>query len=152
MASTPLARYYGTVLKTGSKGTAVRSMQTALNMPVRYRTGNYLTLTKKAVLAFQRRNRLRTDGVFTRDDWAKLDQVRFGAVASRSGRPSMPTLRVGSRGAAVRLAQTELRMATKYRTGNFQSLTKAAVVRFQKTAKLRATGVVDATTWKRLGL
>jgi peptidoglycan hydrolase-like protein with peptidoglycan-binding domain len=58
-----------------------------------------------------------------------------------------PVLKLGSRGPAVRNLQLRLRLAVD---GWFGPQTLAAVKRFQKARHLRATGVVDAATWKAL--
>ncbi|KYH44198.1 hypothetical protein AZH51_15615 [Branchiibius sp. NY16-3462-2] len=71
------------------------------------------------------------------------------AVATSTG----PTLRYGSYGSAVRTLQSKLN-AKGYRLvvdGAFGPKTRAAVRAFQAKARVGATGVVGASTWRALG-
>lgn len=58
-------------------------------------------------------------------------------------------LRRGSHGAAVKALQKALRVTP--RNGAFGARTRAAVIRFQRTHRLPATGVVARRTWQALG-
>lgn len=80
------------------------------------------------------------------------------ASAGPSGRitaaASFKTLRTGARGDRVRRVQRALK-ARGYRVvvnGKYGPLTTAAVRRFQRARKMRATGHVGPRTWKALGL
>ena len=73
----------------------------------------------------------------------------LGAVAYR------PTLRRGSRGKAVREAQTILRQVTAAGdllpvTGVFDELTVEATKQFQSSNGLKADGIVGKNTWTAL--
>jgi hypothetical protein len=71
-APKPLARFAGTTVRVGSRGEAVRALQTALNMPARYRTGNFQAITRQHVLAFQKAKRLPQTGVVDARTWRAL--------------------------------------------------------------------------------
>jgi hypothetical protein len=62
--------------------------------------------------------------------------------------PPRATLKVGSRGAAVKTLQKRLGISAD---GVFGPQTKAAVVAFQKKHGLTADGIVGPATWKELG-
>lgn len=66
--------------------------------------------------------------------------------------PTKPTLKEGSKGAAVKEAQKLLikHGASIKADGDFGAKTKAAVVAFQKSKKLTADGVIGSKTWKAL--
>ena len=57
-------------------------------------------------------------------------------------------LKVGSRGSAVKVLQSALRI--KPVDGVFGPQTRAAVVRYQKARRLSATGVVTSAVWRAL--
>ncbi|TAK69115.1 MAG: SpoIID/LytB domain-containing protein [Actinomycetota bacterium] len=61
----------------------------------------------------------------------------------------LPVLASGSTGDAVRVLQARLGVSV---TGTFASKTKAAVKKAQRAHGLKRTGVVDAATWKALGI
>ena len=58
------------------------------------------------------------------------------------------TLRLGSKGAAVKVLQ--LALGGVGVDGDFGAKTRAAVVKFQQSQRIPATGVVDRTVWDRL--
>jgi hypothetical protein len=60
---------------------------------------------------------------------------------------SHPTLRIGSRGSAVRRVQRHLHVTAD---GIFGRHTRRAVVRFQRHHHLRANGIVGRRTWRAL--
>lgn len=128
-----------TVLKSGSTGYRVTALQHLLRSHgAKIATdGAFGPATKKAVVAYQRSVRLSPDGVVGTKTWSTL---------------TSSTVRTGSRGEAVRAAQSALR-AKGYRIsvdGVFGSGTRAATVAFQKKASLSADGIVGPRTWKAL--
>ena len=61
-----------------------------------------------------------------------------------------PSLRLGSRGDSVKKLQQYLKDHGFYKgaiNGNFDRATRAAVIAFQQSKKVRADGVVGASTW-----
>ena len=158
----------GTVLRTGSTGSAVEQLQFWLNTLAQYDSsipsltvdGVYGTGTANAVRAFQRKYGLTVDGVVGRATWTEVyDQFR--SIQSDNGTPNAypgTALREGSSGQNVRLVQFWLKIArTVYPSlsnvtvdGRFGSATAAAVRRFQRYFGLTADGVVGRTTWQKL--
>ena len=158
----------GTVLRTGSTGSAVEQLQFWLNTLAQYTSsipsvtvdGVFGSGTAAAVRAFQRKYGLTVDGVVGRDTWTGLyDQFR--SIQSDNGTPNAypgTALRQGSSGQNVRLVQFWLKIArTVYSSlnnvtvdGIFGSSTAAAVRRFQTYFGLTSDGVVGRTTWNKL--
>ena len=158
----------GTVLRTGSTGSAVEQLQFWLNTLAQYESsipsltvdGVYGTGTANAVRAFQRKYGLTVDGVVGRATWTEVyDQFR--SIQSDNGTPNAypgTALREGSSGQNVRLVQFWLKIArTVYPSlsnvtvdGKFGSATTAAVKRFQTYFGLTSDGVVGRTTWNKL--
>lgn len=74
--------------------------------------------------------------------------VEVSKSAPAVSAPSLPILKVGSEGAAVKTLQKKLALTVD---GDFGPKTKAAVIAFQKKHALVADGVVGPNTWKALG-
>ena len=158
----------GTVLRTGSTGSAVEQLQFWLNTLAQYESaipsvtvdGVFGSGTANAVRAFQRKYGLTVDGVVGRTTWTEVyDQFR--SIQSDNGTPNAypgTALRQGSSGQNVRLVQFWLKIArTVYSRlnnvtvdGVFGSSTAAAVRRFQTYFGLTSDGVVGRTTWNKL--
>ena len=158
----------GTVLRTGSTGSAVEQLQFWLNTLAQYESsipsltvdGVYGTGTANAVRAFQRKYGLTVDGVVGRATWTEVyDQFR--SIQSDNGTPNAypgTPLREGSAGQNVRLVQFWLKIARTVYTslesvtvdGKFGAGTSSAVRRFQRYFGLTADGVVGRTTWQKL--
>ena len=158
----------GTVLRTGSTGSAVEQLQFWLNTLAQYESaipsvtvdGVFGSGTAAAVRAFQRKYGLTVDGVVGRDTWTGLyDQFR--SIQSDNGTPNAypgTPLREGSSGQNVRLVQFWLKIARTVYTslanvtvdGKFGSATAAAVRRFQSYFGLTSDGVVGRITWNKL--
>ena len=158
----------GTVLRTGSTGSAVEQLQFWLNTLAQYDSaipsvtvdGVFGSGTAAAVRAFQRKYGLTVDGVVGRATWTEVyDQFR--SIQSDNGTPNAypgTALREGASGQNVRLVQFWLKIArTVYPSlsnvtvdGKFGSATTAAVRRFQTYFGLTSDGVVGRTTWNKL--
>ena len=158
----------GTVLRTGSTGSAVEQLQFWLNTLAQYDSaihsvtvdGVFGSGTAAAVRAFQRKYGLTVDGVVGQSTWTELyDQFR--SIQSDNGTPNAypgTALREGSSGQNVRLVQFWLKIARTVYTslanvtvdGKFGAGTAAAVQRFQRYFGLTADGVVGRTTWQKL--
>ena len=143
--------------------------------PVRI-SGMYGPETTTAVNAFQTAHApLRADGVVNLETWLQLDHLvprvfRQGRMAVEGPTPAEargvplagtihPTVRQGSRGAAVEELQQKLltipagEVPTRpTATGTFNAATKSAVREFQasRTPPLPSNGVVNAATWAAL--
>ncbi|MGI2905330.1 peptidoglycan-binding domain-containing protein [Tolypothrix sp. VBCCA 56010] len=138
--------------KLGSSGNDVRNTQSCLKKLGYFKgpvTGKFASLTQKAVIGFQRANRLPADGVVGISTLASLQQAcqarnPGGNVGNQSG-----DLRQGSRGARVSKLQQDLRQLGYFYgpvSGYFGSDTQQAVIRFQQASGLRADGVVGSRT------
>ena len=158
----------GTVLRTGSTGSAVEQLQFWLNTLAQYESaipsvtvdGVFGSGTANAVRAFQRKYGLTVDGVVGRTTWTEVyDQFR--SIQSDNGTPNAypgTALREGSSGQNVRLVQFWLKIARTVYTslanvtvdGKFGAGTAAAVQRFQRYFGLTADGVVGRITWNKL--
>ncbi len=146
-------------LKLGSKGDAVRELQTqlkALGFLSSNPDGNFGSKTEEAVVAFQKANKLKADGVAGSATQNAIYSSKVNsntAVASTGTTNASTVLKEGSKGEAVKQMQTALKNLGYYNgslTGNFGSLTGDAVRAFQKANKLSNDGVAGATTLNKL--
>ena len=147
-----------TTLEFGAKGEEVKALQKILKDQGVFKgavRGNFLNLTKAAVVAFQQTHSgpkdspLRTDGVVDEDTcWAL--QNPSDSLAKE------PTLRHGSKGESVKIVQQLLKEQGFFKgavRGNFLKLTDEAVRYFQNTHLgpngefLESDGIVGTDTW-----
>jgi peptidoglycan hydrolase-like protein with peptidoglycan-binding domain len=154
---TTTSRTSDPVLRSGSKGAAVKTLQTKLKAagfdpgPI---DGSFGPKTKTALLAFQRANGLVADGICGPKTWARLNST--GAAkppASTSPSTGTPTLKKGAKGAAVTTMQTKLREAgfsPGAIDGSFGPATQKALIAFQRANGLAADGVCGPKTWAAL--
>ncbi|MBD2440481.1 peptidoglycan-binding protein [Nostoc sp. FACHB-110] len=115
-------------------------------------TGTVGTLTRDAIVQFQRENGLTADGVV---DTQLVAAVRKVWTARYSNQPTRTVLATGARGENVNAVQRRLSELGHYnRTidGVFGEYTRNAVVAFQKEYRLNPTGKVDGQTWQALGV
>ena len=113
--------------------------------------GDFGPNTAAAVRAFQQSRHLGVDGVVGPATWGALNASAPAAPAP-SGGGATPTLRQGSRGAAVSSLQNRLR-AHGYNVsvdGDFGPATANAVRSFQRAKGLGVDGVVGPATWSAL--
>jgi lysozyme len=80
-------------------------------------------------------------------DRANGSLTRYTWGSSGSSRGAHPTLRQGSRGAAVKTVQRTVHVRAD---GDFGPATRAAVIRFQRAHHLTADGIVGPATWAAL--
>ncbi|GAW27440.1 peptidoglycan-binding protein [Carboxydocella sp. ULO1] len=142
------------VLKVGSKSEAVKQVQTRLKQlgyfvgPI---TGYYGTQTRAAVLRWQKANGLPADGIIGPVSWNRLFNVSVTRGTTATAQRIYLTL--GSRGEQVKRLQQKLNQLGFYQgpiTGYFGTLTRTAVVKWQKSRGLAATGVVNQQAWTAL--
>ncbi|MEH2279866.1 MAG: peptidoglycan-binding protein [Nostoc sp.] len=149
----------------GSSQTSARSSlstQQVRELQVRLRQLGYLNtdatgkigpMTREAVIAFQRNNRLPVDGIVNAQ---VLDSVRRASTGgSTTQQPARNYLTVGDRGENVRLVQERLAQLGFSNTnpdGLFNDYTRQSVIAFQQSSRLNSTGNVDWQTWEALGL
>ncbi len=148
------------VLKQGSNfKEEVKFLQKRLNSLGYYKAGidgDFGSLTKAAVIDFQKNNALIVDGVVGLN--TELALMRNIWVSER------PTLRQGAKGEVVRELQFLLQKAEEISPqignplklnvgtidGDFGPKTKAAVIKFQNDRNLVADAIVGAKTWEQL--
>jgi len=134
------------VLRRGSRGAAVRDLQSRLGGLAA--DGVFGPATEARVREYQRANRLIVDGIVGPQTWNALR-------GADSFAPAIPaTVRRGSKGETVRQLQQRLnaqganpRLAED---GVFGPLTDAAVRAFQRHGGLTADGVAGPLTWGKL--
>ncbi len=169
--------YPGSPLTIGSRGEDVRTIRTWLNrirrnypaIPAISTTGGdtYNAEMQRSVQAFQRIFNLTPDGIVGPTTWNKIAYIYVAVMrlAELDGediplptdRPS-GTLRRGSSGETVRLAQYFLRVIALYDDeippiaidGTFGPATENAVRTFQKMQGLTVDGIIGPATWNAL--
>jgi peptidoglycan hydrolase-like protein with peptidoglycan-binding domain len=145
-------------LQTGNSGSSVAALQQDLSIAGFYKgpvTGFYGSLTKDAVIRFQRVTGLTADGIAGPRTLAALEG-RGGSYEPDPGDSySNVTLRRGSRGTDVSRLQNALAARGFYSgpiTGYYGQLTETAVLRFQKSRGLLADGIVGSRTKSALSI
>lgn len=149
-------------LKQGSKGPAVTDMQNKLKKVGVYKgkaSGTYDTATKKAVISFQKKYKLKADGVAGRATLSKLDSIlktptkNTNTVTKTAAVKKYPILKIGSKGSNVASLQNKLKKTGSYKGkahGTFDQSTKKAVISFQKKYKIKADGIAGPATLSKL--
>jgi N-acetylmuramoyl-L-alanine amidase len=133
-----------TILKAGSSGSQVSQLQTALKQQGYFYanvTGYYGSLTRDAVIRFQKDRGLAVDGI--------AGPQTFNALYGSSS----TILKVGSSGSQVSQLQTALKQQGYFYanvTGYYGSLTRDAVIRFQKDRGLAVDGIAGPQTFNAL--
>ncbi|MFP3155186.1 peptidoglycan-binding protein [Lachnospiraceae bacterium ZAX-1] len=161
----PALPYPGTLLKVGSTGANVKTMQTYLNaianvnanIPKLTADGVFGNQTKNAVIQFQKQFSLAPDGIIGAATWAKIVE-QYGLLTSNETAvidyPGI-LLKQGSTGNDVKLMQRFLaQLHAKYNSiplitadGAFGPATKNAVLAFQRLFGLTADGIIGPATW-----
>ena len=160
------------MLKLGSQSEEVRQLQQNLKALGYYSgsvTGNYGNLTKEAVYDFQRANGLSADGVAGAKTLSAISKklsnsgasvVADTSTTSSSSSSTTTTTKVsalstanalseGSKGDEVKKLQKILAALGYFngnQTGNFGTVTKDAVIAFQKSKGLSADGIAGSKT------
>jgi len=144
------------VLKQNSQGEAVKTLQQQLKNLKFFTgdvTGYFGTQTKAAVTAFQQANGLTADGVVGGSTLGAINKGLQGSTTisnnTSSSSNSENVLKKGIKGEKVTLLQEQLKKINAYNgpvTGNFGSMTEAAVKQFQAQNGLTADGIVSITT------
>ena len=144
----------GSSLQLGATGSAVSALQENLSALGYYNgdvTGHYGTLTKAAVLAFQKAKGLTADGIAGTRTLSAIDYAMGIAGGSSSGTAdsSGSSFGLGDTSATILWMQELLKELGYYAaecTGHFGSKTQAAVKLFQADHGLTADGVAGSKT------
>jgi len=160
--------YPGTLLRTGSRGEDVRTMQNFLNVigstyptiPRLNADGVFGPATQSAVTAFQRLMGLTPDGIIGPATWNRIVDAYFLVIGNPGTSKPFPgtPLRVGSRGDNVRFIQNALNsLRSAYPSlpavsadGIFGPQTEAAVIAFQRMFGLTPDGIIGPVTWNAI--
>lgn len=173
-----VASYPGSVLKVGSRGLDVQTIQTYLgrirrNYPaipvITDEPGVFGDSTRAAVVKFQNVFNLLADGIVGKATWYKISSLytavtRLAELDSEGTSlgvgtvPPSTVLRQGSRGADVVILQYILDTIAEFypyipsiaQDGIFGSGTRQAVVAFQQMRNLAPDGIVGKDTWGAL--
>ncbi|WP_305077959.1 peptidoglycan-binding protein [Guptibacillus hwajinpoensis] len=135
------------VLKTGSRGSEVTSVQQQLKNKGYYNynvDGIYGPITEKAVKKFQSANGLSQTGVVDSQTKTKLS-----SSSVEEKKEEVSGLKVGARGSSVTSLQQNLKDRGYYNynvDGIFGSITEKAVKEFQSIVGLPVTGVANDAT------
>lgn len=150
---------YYSLIQNGSNGPDVALVQIWLNgirdqctwHDILTVDGSFGSGSEKAVMEFQLRNKLNTDGKVGQTTWNLLYNKYTAKHGLGTPYPGI-ALRTGTAGGTVRLLQQKLNTfgETLNADGKFGSATAAAVRRFQARNDLTADGVVGAATWDKL--
>jgi peptidoglycan hydrolase-like protein with peptidoglycan-binding domain len=143
------------LLRVGSTGPNVQSLQQQLKNKGYFKgntTQYFGSITKNAVMAFQRANGLSVDGIAGPATLSKLKNG--GSSASTGGSSSTSTiLRQGMSGSAVSSLQQKLKNKGYFSagvTGYFGSITTSAVKSFQRANGLLVDGEAGPDTLNKL--
>lgn len=120
------------ILKRGLKGAPVKRLQEKLGIAA---DGDFGPGTEKAVREFQSANGLAVDGIAGPDTFTAM------------GLQELVLLRVGSRGATVKMLQESLGIEAD---GIYGQGTKAAVIAFQEENGLAADGMAGPVTLAKM--
>lgn len=137
------------MIKYGAEGDAVERLQTRLKELGYFDGtvgGNFGTITRAAVMAFQAAANLTADGIVGGDTWAAL-------YASNAPAAPSSTLKPGDKNDSVKAMQTrliQLGYMTGSADGDFGDNTRTAVRAFQTAANLTADGIAGPQTLSAL--
>ncbi|MCB5239836.1 glycosyl hydrolase family 18 protein [Niallia circulans] len=154
--ATPAKQTKYPTLKSGSKGAAVVDMQNKLKKTKLYTgkaNGVYDSATKNAVVAFQKKYKLKADGIAGPTTLSRLDSVATATKSATTAVKKYPTLKLGSQGTAVKDMQNKLIKTKNYKgkaLGKYDASTRSAVIAFQKKYKLKADGIAGPATLAKL--
>ena len=141
-------------LKQGMEGSDVKDLQVQLK--VNPSTGYFGTLTKSAVITFQKNNKLDADGIVGPQTSSALTKTPTSSNPSTppATPPTSTVLKQGMENQSVKDLQTKLITMGYLKataTGYFGTATKQAVIDFQKAKGLTADGIAGPATFAALG-
>jgi len=131
------------ILLEGSQGAAVTKLQQRLRQLGYFQanpTGKFGRITKDAVIAFQRNAGLPADGITNQQTWNRLVS---GSSSSYTTVLPNPTNLAPQQIRELQEGLRQLKYLQANPTGNFGSLTRDALIRFQQDYQLAANGIAD---------
>ncbi|MBY0029782.1 peptidoglycan-binding protein [Priestia megaterium] len=145
-------------LKSGMKNNDVKQLQQVLKQKGYFKnsttTDYFGSITKQSVVNFQKANRLSADGIVGPATFKALN-VASSNQGSNTATAGTKVLKQGMTSSDVQKLQQILKQKGYFKnsttTTYFGSITKQAVVNFQKANRLVADGIVGPATWKALG-
>ncbi|PLT36032.1 peptidase [Bacillus sp. V5-8f] len=145
-------------LKSGMTHSDVKQLQEVLKKKGYFknsRTTTYFgTVTKSAVVNFQKKNRLSPDGIVGKNTLKALGFAK-GSSTVNSSSFGKRTLKSGMTHSDVKQLQEILKKKGFFKgsrtTAYFGSITKSAVINFQKRHGLTPDGIVGKNTFRALG-
>ncbi|KWU60999.1 MULTISPECIES: C40 family peptidase [Priestia] len=145
-------------LKSGMKNNDVKQLQQVLKQKGYFKNSTTTTyfgsITKQSVVNFQKANRLSADGIVGPATFKALN-VASSNQGSNTATAGTKVLKQGMTSSDVQKLQQILKQKGYFKnsttTTYFGSITKQAVVNFQKANKLVADGIVGPATWRALG-
>ncbi len=143
-------------LKSGSKGEAVKALQTRLKALGYYNSaidGDYGYKTIAAVKAFQKKNGLTADGVAGTTTLKKVNSSTAVKANATTTTTTTTGLKSGDKGAEVKKLQERLKELGYYTSvidSEYGAKTVAAVKAFQQKNGLTADGVAGTATLKKI--
>ncbi|SFG76220.1 Putative peptidoglycan binding domain-containing protein [Priestia megaterium] len=144
------------LLRVGSTGPNVQSLQQQLKNKGYFKgttTQYFGSITKNAVMAFQRANGLSVDGIAGPATLSKLKNGGSSASTGGSSSSNSTILRQGMKGSAVSSLQQKLKNKGYFSagvTGYFGSITTSAVKSFQRANGLLVDGEAGPDTLNKL--
>lgn len=144
------------LLRVGSTGPNVQSLQQQLKNKGYFKgttTQYFGSITKNAVMAFQRANGLSVDGIAGPATLSKLKTGGSSASTGGSSSSNSTILRQGMKGSAVSSLQQKLKNKGYFSagvTGYFGSITTSAVKSFQRANGLLVDGEAGPATLSKL--
>ncbi len=135
------------VLKVGSRGADVMTVQRVVGATV---DGDFGSMTRAAVVAWQSKQGLKATGVVDDATWRRM--ISLGLVPSKANtdlaKYATTTIRLGSRGDAVKALQRVLGGLVV--DGDFGPATDSVVRRYQMAKGLPVNGIVGPSVWQVL--
>ncbi|RFU61164.1 C40 family peptidase [Peribacillus glennii] len=147
-------------LKSGMTHSDVKQLQEVLKKKGYFKNSKTTTyfgsVTKNAVVNFQKKHRLSADGIAGKNTYKALGISKGSSSAVRSTTFGNRTLKSGMTSSDVKKLQETLKKKGYFKssktTNYFGSITKRAVINFQKKHGLTPDGIVGKNTFRALGV
>lgn len=146
-------------LKSGMTHSDVKQLQEVLKKKGYFKSSKtttyFGTVTKSAVMNFQKKSQLKADGIVGTNTYRALGISKSASPTANSSSWGKRTLKSGMTHSDVKKLQDILKkkgyVNISKTTTYFGTATKSAVMNFQKKNGLKPDGIVGASTYKALG-